>query len=590
MIPADTLYGSQWHFSMLGRNGAEFLIHRIWNEFDGTGVNVGVYDDGVELSHFDLNDNYDASLHIAGGGATPVSVDDNHGTSVAGLIAAEANGQDTVGVAFGADLTGVNIFNPASGFYINAANPVGFFNAIRAGVRFDVTNHSWGSTPAFDASQNVNVAGSFAAQLISAYDQLVDTGRGGLGTIVVQAAGNETRQADGDGVNSSRFTITVGALHNDGHASSYSNYGASLLVSAPAGDFADERGGLGMVTTDRLGTAGYNLRANPTGNLNYTDDFGGTSAATPVTSGVIALMLDANGGLGWRDVSNILAASADHTGSAIGSSTLGPRENNAWFVNEATNWNGGGMHFSEDYGYGNVNAFAAVRMAEVWSLFAPAQVSSNEVSTSTGTLNANRVIPTQGTVSYQFNVAGNVTLEHLSLTLNITHTFFSDLNIFVISPSGTEVQICDGSASLYDPNTQTDDTADFGLNWTFGLEAFRGESSAGTWTIRIEDVVAGDGGTLTNVALTAYGTTPSANDVYHYSDEFTDMRAFDATRGNLSDTDGGTDWINAAAVTGSLALNLNAGTSSTVNGGAFITVAAGTAATTRLQAMLPTTR
>ena len=91
-----------------------------------------------------------------------------------------------------------------------------------------------------------------------------------------------------------------------------------------------------------------------------------------MVSGVVALMLDANAGLGWRDVQNILAASARHTGSDsgdLGAEAAHANENGEWFFNDAANWNGGGMHFSNDYGYGLVDAYAAVRMAEVWSLF-----------------------------------------------------------------------------------------------------------------------------------------------------------------------------------------------------------------------------
>ena len=36
------------------------------------------------------------------------------------------------------------------------------------------------------------------------------------------------------------------------------------------------------------------------------------------------------------------------------------------------------MHFSDDYGYGIVDAYAAVRMAEVWSLFGSARTTANE--------------------------------------------------------------------------------------------------------------------------------------------------------------------------------------------------------------------
>ena len=53
MTPTDTLYGSQWHFASLGTRGSELLIQRIWNEYDGTGIHVGVYDDGIQISHPD---------------------------------------------------------------------------------------------------------------------------------------------------------------------------------------------------------------------------------------------------------------------------------------------------------------------------------------------------------------------------------------------------------------------------------------------------------------------------------------------------------------------------------------------------------
>jgi subtilisin family serine protease len=79
----------------------------------------------------------------------------------------------------------------------------------------------------------------------------------------------------------------------------------------------------------------------------------GTSFSSPVVSGVAALMLDANPGLGWRDVQEILAATAGRTGSPAG-----------WSFNGADNWNGGGMHVSHDYGFGLVDAYAAVRVAE----------------------------------------------------------------------------------------------------------------------------------------------------------------------------------------------------------------------------------
>ncbi|WP_163367104.1 S8 family serine peptidase, partial [Escherichia coli] len=78
-----------------------------------------------------------------------------------------------------------------------------------------------------------------------------------------------------------------------------SNPGASLLVSAPSNG-----GTKGITTTDLPGSAGYAAGS-------VTTTFGGTSAAAPQVTGTVALMLEANPNLGWRDVRTILAMSAE---------------------------------------------------------------------------------------------------------------------------------------------------------------------------------------------------------------------------------------------------------------------------------------
>ncbi len=209
-----------------------------------------------------------------------------------------------------------------------------------------------------------------------------------LGTIIVKAAGNDNLNTNGDQANTTRATIIVGAYDATGDASYYSSFGANLLVSAPSS--GDRRGFLdppdahidpGIVTTDLDGYGGYNMSDDEAADSDYTDQFGGTSGATPIVSGVVALMLDANADLGWRDVQNILAYSAREIGSGVGGAATSSEEHK-WFYNNADNWNGGGLHFSNDYGYGSVDAYNAVRMAEVWGLFAAPQVSANETSIS----------------------------------------------------------------------------------------------------------------------------------------------------------------------------------------------------------------
>ncbi len=108
--PIDGVYfDDQWHFDFLGD------IEKIWEEYSGAGVHVGVYDDGLQYSHPDLGDNYDASRQVTVGGELldpdyDASLGFAHGTSVAGLIGAEKNEFGTTGIAWGASLTGVPIF------------------------------------------------------------------------------------------------------------------------------------------------------------------------------------------------------------------------------------------------------------------------------------------------------------------------------------------------------------------------------------------------------------------------------------------------------------------------------------------------
>lgn len=100
--PTDPLYASQWHFALLGD------IETIWDEYTGAGVHVGVYDQGIDLTHEDLAANYDASRHVVDGSLNPIVGDATgpHGTAVAGLIGADNNAVGGVGVAFDTSITG----------------------------------------------------------------------------------------------------------------------------------------------------------------------------------------------------------------------------------------------------------------------------------------------------------------------------------------------------------------------------------------------------------------------------------------------------------------------------------------------------
>jgi subtilisin-like proprotein convertase family protein len=539
--------GNQWHLTQVFKGDP----NRIWSEFTGANVRVGVYDDGIDKSHIDLRGRYDATREIMLNGVRqdPSSGSKSHGTAVAGLIAAEANnGAGGVGVAHGSSLTGVNIFS-------GALAGSGFLVAARAMSTFDVTNNSWGWSGRYaDPSSQ---PGSFGSLFHAALKNTADTGRGGLGTIIVNAVGNDwgsQTNANTSGFNASRYTISVGAIGQDGDVAGYSNRGSAVFISGPSNG-----GGAGMFTTDLSGMGGYSAG-------DFTSSFGGTSAAAPVVSGVVALMLSANRNLGWRDVQDILAFTADHTTPAGLNGQITGRMAFGWQVNKADNINGGGLHYSNDVGFGRVDAFEAVRFAEVWSRFAAPQTSANEqIASVSGQVN--RAIRDHTTTEFQVALNRAIEIETVSLTLNLTHQNVNDLRIELVSPEGTRSVLLSPSSGGQSMN---------GFTWSFATEALRGEMANGNWTVRITDTRAGATGSVSSYKLDITGDAPSIHDVYHYTDSFTKLLALDPARAVLRDTDGGVDWINVAGATDNIVLNLNAGIASTIGGRALFTIAQGT--------------
>ena len=99
-------------------------------------------------------------------------------------------------------------------------------------------------------------------------------------------------------------SIAVGSSSNFDCRSNYSQYGPELAFVAPSD------GGvlnLGIDTTDRMGTAGYN-------STNYTPSFGGTSSATPLASGVAGLLLSRNPSLTLAQIRTTLQNGTDKVG------------------------------------------------------------------------------------------------------------------------------------------------------------------------------------------------------------------------------------------------------------------------------------
>lgn len=512
----------QWH--LVGTWGLH--ADQVWTDYTGSGVRIGAVDDGFEYSHSEFS-NYRTDLDYDTLGndsdAAPGQASDRHGTSVMGTMIADDNGIGTVGVAF--DAYGVGI-RQGFGASSSLADTVEAFQHALA-VDVDVLNNSWGYSSPFVDDNSIEFSGTDFYTVRDTLIDMVGQGRDGLGMNVVFSAGND--RSAGDNVNyhnmhNSPYTIAVGAIDSDGTYSSFSTPGAAILTSA---------GGTMVYTTDRAGANGYSSG-------DYTN-FSGTSASAPIVSGMIGLLLEANPDLGWRDVQEIIAYSSQHNDAASA----------GWQYNGAQNWNGGGLHYSHDYGFGAADAWAAIRLAETWNI---QQTSANMVTTAAFSAAPSLSIPATGTVQTTINVGTDIEIEHVIVHMDIDHAKAGDLVVTLISPDGTE------SVLVNRPENGAFTTSALGLS---GIDfemmsvAHWGESSAGAWTLKISDMAASNSGILRDWSLQFMGNNHSADDTYYYNDEYiniTDYTAVSSTiriaNADLSDTDGGVDTLNFSMMHG----------------------------------------
>ncbi|MCB1380618.1 MAG: S8 family serine peptidase [Alphaproteobacteria bacterium] len=555
-LPADPLFGRQWHLRNTGQfggtPGVDLNVTRAWQQkkgtafIDGSSVNVGIVDDGVDFKHWDLDLKYRPTMSrdvLAGGPIAAADfpprtsgaadcVDFNgdgltsakwcHGTAVAGIIAAIANnGAGGVGVAHGVRFGDIRLLYGAK-TDVEESSAIGFRTDVIA-----IKNNSWGpcDNGANDAHYQRDAStGQFifdyahhncfaatagnsnqmparilpvapGAAMKSALRDAATLGRSGRGSVIIWAAGNGALAAEAvqipgqsaylyqedwggyDGWACSRFVIGVGSVNNLGKRASYSERGPCHLVVAPVGGFGEGGGsvGAGIVTTDLIGSNnGYSLTGSYTV-ANHNSAFNGTSAAAPMMAGVAALMLQMKPTLTYRDVMHILVRTAKLTDPT----------NTTWKNN------GAGRHVSYDYGFGLIDANAAVSMARTWTAVAP-QVSFSKLTSGSTTIPSNSAIG----ATFGMLVTDRIKVEHVEVVVGALHTKPGQLEVRLRSPSGT-VHVL-GVPQAGRPEED--------LFYMFTTPHFWDEQGDGLWQVTVANKFPGGTGTLNTAKINVYGT------------------------------------------------------------------------------------
>merc|ERR1712038_2016725 len=454
------------------RDDPNMKVEEAWDlGMSGQGVAVTIVDDGIEKDHPDLVQNYDplSSTDVNDNDRDPNprydSRDSNrHGTRCAGQVAAASNNSNCiVGIAYNAKIGGIRMLDGPINDAVEAKSLS--FNS----DHIDIYSSSWGPN---DDGKTVDGPGKLTS---SAFEQGVTQGRDGKGSIFVWASGNGGRYRDNcncDGYSPSIYTITVSSTTERGQIPWYSEPCSATIATTYSSGSSSDRA---IATTDL--------------HHKCTTKHTGTSASAPMASAIIALALEANPDLTWRDVQHIMVRTS--------------RPVNL----EAPDWqgNGVGRQVSHRYGYGLMDAEAMVEMSRRW-ISVPPQHFCEVVSP-----HYYKAIPARANVSLELDVSscqGVRLLEHVVSPIHVmAGAYRGALRIYLESPSGTRAQLLD--------NRPHDVSGSGFTNWPFMSVHSWGENPRGKWRLEIyNDATWGSDAKLYGWSLKLYGTSFDPNSDY----------------------------------------------------------------------------
>lgn len=493
----DPLYDSMaWSYKLIN-------VEPVWREgITGAGVHVRVNDDGVDATHPEFAGKFDVANscteYLPSDPAT-----NQHGTACASIIAGSTNNECAVGIAPNAAISACKF--PVDDDPLEATMFLTSLDAI------DISSNSYGPVTCqytksrrqaqetdtqcpfpedhelspcrfcdefwgpilpndcltavavycklyYEDSQSacidymdyfVSCAYHILPSVMQeAWTSTITEGRNGLGVIYVVAAGNEystQENTNANGYANSRFTMAISAVGKDGKHASYSTTGTSVFMSAPGGD----RESVSNNLVAKVGGGCHDITI-------------GSSFAAPVVSGVVALLLEVNPNLSWRDVQGVLAETAQKVDELVDAS---------WTTNAAS------ISHSSKYGFGIVDAFAAVTAARTWDRWGSEVVLTGDADDQNTEIPDNAFAGIAGTM--QIQDSRNLTTESVVVFLDLTHPSRGDLEIS-ITHGGTKSILSPGNRPL---SFQLEEAE----RWKFLTYSHWGTAPQGDWTLSIID-------------------------------------------------------------------------------------------------------
>lgn len=520
-VKGDPFAYQQWFLSNKGQNSYSLSLalvgvdlnyqQTLRSNIKGKNVEIVVSDSGVQEDHEDLKDNifrsfsknYELNSPYFGNSTPNLNIEENfHGTAVAGIIASIGwNGIGVRGVAPESKIIPYKFIGVAT---------TTLKEIDQASGNFDIYNYSYGE----DESSPSSESPLFLNQVKYGTSYY----RNGKGSIYVKSAGNDyfIENCDqnnncsptilgnsnfGGALNTAFESIIVGAVNSQGKKSSYSSPGSNLWISSFGGEYGGESPAI--VTTDFIGCNYGISNANSSLNVfefggvgnsscNYTSGMNGTSAAAPLVSGSIALVLEKYPNLTWRQVKFILAKSAKKIDPNMGniSHPINSRNLSGHIFDQGWVKNNAGYWFNNYFGFGLLDVDNAMKEAEKIPSI------DNSIIITGGISNVNKQIPDNSaagtSTSVFFSNSKNYYIEGVQVKIETTHPYLQELGFELISPSGTKSILLNLNSYVVRNNNLSYDAL-------FLTNAFFGEKANGNWTIRVIDGMAQDVGILKNI-------------------------------------------------------------------------------------------